>query len=202
MEKESDSSSVGQVEAKHPDISTEPLSRTATYPWPLSWEVRVVEAAPNCLELRPSNWSLFAQGILILMFLLLLARDIVLKHWWWVVLWAVLLVGEFLMTIGGFRSWVRLDRNTNSLTLGRRFRSVNQALGDVVTVQLLKETMGFGRYQLNLVFADPSRPRLNLCASRKSDAIRKMGQAIADFLNVPLLDQTQQVKPKAADSTV
>src|SRR5712692_6521524 len=151
MERESDSSTVGQVEPKHLEISTEPLSLTATR----RSKMVLVQADPNCLEFRPSKWSLFFDGIFVAVFLLLLVWDLFSSHYWLALLWALILVAEFFRIRAALGSWVRLDRNTNTLErrLDREFGplitlahlliegrdSVRRRLTNVIAIQLLKE---------------------------------------------------------------
>jgi hypothetical protein len=46
---------------------------------------------------------------------------------------------------------------------------------------------GFYSYQMNLVLADPPRPRLNVTDTANRDKTRETGSTLAGFLKVPLL---------------
>jgi hypothetical protein len=189
MQEEANSSKVGQTESKHTEISKAPLScRPAA-----GFKMILVAREPNCLELRPSGSSLFLHGIAPLIFLFLIAQ--LETDWWWVLAAVLLVIIEWVRILRAiFRSWVRFDRKGNLLTLGRSFLSINHPLKDVIAVQLLKETLWLGFYQLNLVLAHPTGRRVNLYAFWKSNLVAKAGQDIANFLGVPLLDEIQGEK--------
>jgi hypothetical protein len=187
MQKESDSSP--ETESKRAEISNVPLSRRPS----AGFKMVLVAPEPNCLELRPSSLSLFLHGISPLILLLVLVQNS--WDWWWIVFAALIMIVEFVRILRAvFASWVRFDRNRDMLTLGRSFLSVNHPLEDVTAVQLLKETMWLGFYQLNLVLADHPGHRVNLYAFWKPNLVSKTGQDIANFLSVPLLDEIQSEK--------
>jgi hypothetical protein len=109
---------------------------------------------------------------------------------------------------------VRFDRPAGRLVIERRmgFRPEFQEdrsypLASILAVQLLyngshsvTEPEGAGErqtvsyrafygYELNLVLDDPKGPRLNLSSVSDWQWVRQAGQAIGDFLLVPVLDR-------------
>jgi hypothetical protein len=64
----------------------------------------------------------------------------------------------------------------------------------------------FHTYQLNLVLDDANQPRLNLSNHSDRDWTWETGQELAEFLEVPFLDQVvpkeQGRSPEATDSPV
>ena len=51
-------------------------------------------------------------------------------------------------------------------------------------------------FQLNLVFRRPSGRRWPLVSSQNEDAMRSDAEKLAEFLNVPLLDDTDSPWPQ------
>jgi hypothetical protein len=86
------------------------------------------------------------------------------------------------------------DRGTGFVTFGSAKRLKRHALAGVVAIQILEEGswLSYKYYQMNLVWADPEGSRLCLVSSRDAslDSLRHTGKQLADFLSVPLVDQT------------
>jgi hypothetical protein len=128
-------------------------------------------------------------------------------------IFAFFLVG--LSAPGRFQRWVRFDRRAGLLTISRRPFGVRRSLQviatrpltDLVCIQLLyggfhSETTEIGEpgtpgsvlhesyhsYQLNLVFDDQKVPRYNLATHSDWKWVREAGQALADFLAIPVAD--------------
>jgi hypothetical protein len=106
------------------------------------------------------------------------------------------------------------DRRKGELTINRRhgFSKEYQPeaihrLKDIAAIQLLYsgyhsfvhtwDTGGSGgttheqfhTYEMNLVFRDAQQPRLHLCTHADWKWMREMGEKLADFLQVPVVDQ-------------
>ena len=87
-----------------------------------------------------------------------------------------------------------VDRGTGFVTFGFAKRQKRRALAGVVAIQLLQEGswLSYKYYQMNLVWARPEGSRLCLVSTRDDslDWLRHTGKQLADFLCVPLVDQT------------
>jgi hypothetical protein len=77
---------------------------------------------------------------------------------------------------------------------GRRY-----PLGRIQSVQLIHggwygggDRPAYNTYQLNLVLADPDRPRVNVTNTTNWEATWGMASALADFLGVPLQDEVSE----------
>jgi hypothetical protein len=75
-------------------------------------------------------------------------------------------------------------------------------LTDILAIQVMLCDSGYDdmgqryeHYQVNLVFDEPYEPRLNLINAYELALVRQSGKNLADFLQVPLLDQTQAEVP-------
>jgi hypothetical protein len=100
-------------------------------------------------------------------------------------------------------SRVRFDRATGLMTFGPVWSRQSWPLSDVIAVQLLSdnfssdeecqeppETTAIKYYQLNLVLDHMDRPRVNVARHLGDSWSRRAGKQLADFLGVPLVDQT------------
>ena len=132
---------------------------------------------------------------------------------------ALLFVG--LLVPGSMRRWHRFDRANGLLTISRRpfwffwgpLQMVrSHPLEDLAGVQVIycgiqDETLEFGEpgtpgsvvyrqyhsYQLNIVRDDKSEPRLNVASHADGQWMREAGRRLADFLNVPLIEQPESM---------
>jgi hypothetical protein len=96
-----------------------------------------------------------------------------------------------------FLPGVTFDHEARELVLGRGGRKGRRALSSVIGVQVMETRKRFGgpeqnmpamtMYQLNLILDDPAERRLNVMTCDPITA-RRNARAIADFLNVPVLD--------------
>jgi hypothetical protein len=93
----------------------------------------------------------------------------------------------------GFRREPRVDRSyplesiraVQLLFTGRHSVTEPQGAGDQQTVSYRE----FCGYELNLILDDPKVPRLNLFSFTDWEWIRRTGQAIGEFLAVPVIDK-------------
>jgi hypothetical protein len=87
------------------------------------------------------------------------------------------------------------DRNTGLVTFGRRRRRKSYSLTGAAAIQLIQEGswLYYKYYQMNLVWAHPEGARLCLTNTTQTslDRLRLTARYLADFLGVPLVDQTQ-----------
>jgi hypothetical protein len=128
----------------------------------------------------------------------------------------LLMVLFMVWALRGAQVWVRFDRGTGLMTVGRRrwaglhpsiVVSRSRPLAQIVRVQLLDGgehtvhmeigepgTPGsvyfkqYRSYQLNLVLDDRSEPRVNLVCHADRQWMRQAGERLAAFLGVPLVD--------------
>jgi hypothetical protein len=99
------------------------------------------------------------------------------------------------------------DRGSGQMFQGRLRARRQRPLADVLAVQVL-QAVGVSRYvpadrtcphyQLNLIFNDPGRSRLNLTNHIDLKWALWAGGKVADFLGVPLVEQTTGERPAAA----
>ena len=90
-----------------------------------------------------------------------------------------------------FKAFV-FDRRRGILTVGKQ----TWRLTEILAVQLLfdgrhssSDTGSYLTYQLNLVFKDAEKSRVNISNADDLDWTRKTAVQLAEFLKVPLLDQ-------------
>lgn len=121
--------------------------------------------------------------------------------------WATMLI-VYLWRVSRWR--VILDRLNGRIIYGPGWERQQRPLDEVVAVQIipgpvLRPSEGSRVYhteQLNLVFDDPPLPRLNVSCHTEKEWTRATAQTLADFLNVPLLNQTGDVAvPKFHESS-
>lgn len=86
------------------------------------------------------------------------------------------------------------DRQRGILTVGKQ----TWRFAEIMAVQLLfggrhssDECGSYATYQLNLVFKDAEKTRMNICNHDDLDWTRKTAAQLAEFLEVPLLDQIE-----------
>jgi hypothetical protein len=119
--------------------------------------------------------------------------------------WLTILVLEPLFLYGALKPLLlyrdQFDRQAGLLTLGWFGFKGTYPLANVLAVQIVpgglvdQPTGRFGRirervsYQLNLVVADGYEDRVNLTDDSDLAWARQAGQQLADFLNVPMIDQ-------------
>ncbi|MBW3541137.1 MAG: hypothetical protein KY476_12785 [Planctomycetes bacterium] len=173
---------------------------------------RLVRPHADCIELRPARGArLFVGGVLAFFsgaggFLL---AALFLGDW---------LAGEgpglpgFFSVVAGVmvlvlypwwragRRRTRFDKLARSVTFGSG-DGQSRPLEDVVAIQVipgpeLRDSRGEGTWetwQLNIVFSDPSLPRLNLSANTDRDWILTTAHELAEFLKIPLLAGAAEV---------
>lgn len=90
----------------------------------------------------------------------------------------------------------QFDRCQGLMTYGRPWSVQTRPLADILAVQVIfggrhqsSDSGGYNTYQLNLVFKDPPRSRLNLSNHSDRQWTQEAGRRLAEFLKVPLLDQ-------------
>ncbi len=160
----------------------------------------LVEPAAGCLELRPS-WGLRLFGLAFALFGLMPFG----------ILWAawpddpyapylvggvgaVFLIVGLVLLLYGYRA--RFDRNNGEMTYGFTGFRRTRPLAEVLAVQLIdgglqdsSDGPSYRTWQLNLVLDDASQPRVCLANHAHLSYTRWAGARLADFLDVPLLDQ-------------
>jgi hypothetical protein len=109
----------------------------------------------------------------------------------WTVLAALITLLIILDLILG-KPCVTVDRGAGLLSFGRPGKEKTRALAGIAGVQLL-QTGAFLRYkylQINLAWANSEESRLCVATNADPAWARHTGKQLADFLRVPLLDQT------------
>ena len=107
-------------------------------------------------------------------------------------------IGLLFASIGlGLICWTKtfgFDRRRGILTDGKK----TWRLADILAVQLLfggrhssSDNGSYLTYQLNLVFKDAEKSRVNISNADDQDWTRKTGAQLAEFLKVPLLDHIE-----------
>jgi hypothetical protein len=99
-----------------------------------------------------------------------------------------------LLLLFGFRA--RFDLNNGEVTYGYPGFRRTRPLADILAVQLIfggwhssTDELSYQTYQLNLVLDDPAQPRACLTNHANLSWTRWAAARLADFLDVPLLDQ-------------
>src|SRR5262245_52507762 len=99
----------------------------------------------------------------------------------WLLLW------RFDILFGGRR--VRFDTSTGRMTWGPIWSRQSRTLSAIVAVQQLKRYQA-KLYQLNVVLDDGNVPRVQVAHAEEQAWAQHAGKQLADFLGVPLVDQT------------
>jgi hypothetical protein len=99
----------------------------------------------------------------------------------WLLLW------RFDILFGGRR--VRFDTSAGRMTWGPIWSRQSRALSAIVAVQLLKNYQ-VNLYQMNLVLDDGNTPRIQVANAEDQAWAQDVGEQMAGFLGVPLVDQT------------
>jgi hypothetical protein len=97
------------------------------------------------------------------------------------------------------------DRDEGRMKFFHQSRTLEtRLLTDILAIQIIMCESGYNvmgeryeRYQLNLVCNEPYEPRLNPIDTYELALVRQSGEKLAEFLEVPLLDQTQREEPIA-----
>ena len=82
------------------------------------------------------------------------------------------------------------------MTWGPIWSRQNRLLSAIAAVQLLKWYQ-VNLYQINLVLDDPNTPRIQVANAEDLAWAQHAGKHLADFLGVPLVDQTPKEKGAA-----
>jgi hypothetical protein len=158
----------------------------------------VVQPGVHSLVIRPSAWS--CGCFLLLAPLGLLFFGLRLRGLWHEIR------SQVRNLCGASR--VRFHRGTGLMTFGPLWSRQSRPLSDIVAVQILSHIVPPERipppgghrsprrrsvkaYQMNLVLDDAYTPRVNVAFNGDQSWTRRAGKQLADFLGVPLVDQTQ-----------
>jgi hypothetical protein len=101
----------------------------------------------------------------------------------WLLLW------RFDILFGARR--VRFDTGTGRMTVGPLWSRQCRALSTILAVQLLKGDP-VNLYQINLALDDGNTPRMQVALAEDRAWAQHVGKRLADFLEVPLVDQIPQ----------
>jgi hypothetical protein len=178
-------------------------------------------SSPNCLLLREESGGrlkLLAESIGMAIFITSCCAGMAPGKesplWWWVIfslLVLILIAIRVGTTISLFSMISRpptrylFDRNEGRMKFFHESRTLEtRLLTDIMAVQIVLCDSGYDDmgqryedYQVNLVCDEPYEPRLNLINADELSFARQSGNKLADFLQVPLLDQTQADPPTA-----
>jgi hypothetical protein len=177
-----------------------------------SWgRTQCVQRSPDCLEVVPSPNARL--GVLVVLIGFLLVSWLFTRSWgalgargpWidenavgiYMILPMMQLAAVAFATLGleAVTRRVRIDRGAGEVRRSWFFRErVVCRAGDILAVQAVREFSGRRTlYQVNLVLADPNRPRVNLVSHDSSDSRGQnalwFGRRLAVFLGKPLADQ-------------
>jgi hypothetical protein len=186
--------------------------------------VELRQVSPDCLVLAPRRGSLVWRALIIFglsagPILVMIGTMVETEDPVWEaigVVGLVLMVLFMVWALRGAQVWIRFDRGTGLMTVGRRRWAglhpsiaviCSRPLAQIVRVQLLDGgehtvhmeigepgTPGsvyfkqYRSYQLNLVLDDGSEPRVNLVCHADPKWMRQAGERLAAFLAVPVVD--------------
>jgi hypothetical protein len=175
------------------------------------------QPADGQLSLRPSlgvrvlGWIFCVPGLPILIIGLLSIFGLLFRPTLENLLAVLLLLGlGFLISsigvklLGGPRCW--FDSLSGEVTIRNSLRTRRRPLADIVAVQVINagrfgsNEERFISYQLNLVFDDPTEPRLFVAFNSDHADMGKKAKQVADFLHVPLLVPTKFAAKTQVDS--